>query len=98
MFDLDKTYEFVIHRSYEGGLRFESDPVSAFELASNYEADLFHQGNIILSPLGFEWDENVRLIEKHLGRQGWKETECGREFNIGYKNPWDPEIKIYKKE
>lgn len=97
MFNLDYTYEFTICRTYEESAKFNSDPVSAFELASNYEADLYYQGVLILSPLGYEWEDNVKLIEKYLGRHGWKETENGKEFNLGYKDLWDPEIKIVKK-
>lgn len=96
MFNLENIYEFAICRAYEKEIKFKSDPVSAFELASNYEADLYCQGTLILSPLGFEWDENVKLIEKYLGRQGWKETENGKELNLGYKDLSDSEIEIIK--
>jgi hypothetical protein len=84
----NKEYNFTMYRSWEGEYSFKSDMLSAFQLASNYEADLFLNGKYLLSPLGFEWEENQKLVKKYTGLK-WK--------NLGYKNPYSEEIKNYKK-
>jgi hypothetical protein len=84
----NKQYNFTMYRSWEGEYSFTSDMLSAFQLASNYEADLFLNGRYLLSPLGFEWGENNRLVKKYTGLK-WK--------NLGYKDLYDKEIKNYKR-
>lgn len=89
-----KQYNFSMFHYYEGEYKFTSDMLSAFQLASNYEADLYLNGKLILSPLGFEYQENKKLIEKYLSKRFVNE----KRFNLmGYKSPGDKEIKNYKK-
>ena len=80
-------YNFTMIRSWEGAYSFNSDILSAFQLASNYEACLYLNNKLIFSPLGFEWAENNKLLKKYTGLK-YK--------NLGYKNPYDVEIKNYK--
>lgn len=88
-----KQYEFGMDRYWEGDYKFTSDMLSAFQLASNYEADLYLNGKLILSPLGLEYEDNVRLIQKYLG----KRYANNKSFNLkGYKNPYDKEIKNFQ--
>lgn len=79
---------FIIQESYCKPKKIRCDKLTAFQLASNYEADLFQNGSYLLSPLGFDWDSNRKLIVKHLGRV----------FNhyklYGYAN-WD-EVEVMK--
>lgn len=63
-----KQYEFLVCRSFEEPKKIKTDMLTAFQLASNYEADLMLNGKYLLSPLGFEWEENAKLIKKYLGR------------------------------
>lgn len=85
-------YEFGMDRYWEGDYKFTSDMLSAFQLASNYEADLYLNGKLILSPLGLEYSQNVKLIQKYLGK-GYVNKKG---FNLrGYKNPYDKEIKNF---
>jgi|GEM_PF-2540459 hypothetical protein len=91
----NKLYEFQIDKYYEGTYRFKSDMLSAFQLASNYEADLIWQGEYIFSPLGFSFEENRDLIVKYLGKRFI--TKSGS-FNLReYKHHYDPEIRNYKR-
>lgn len=87
-------YGFELCRSWEGFYTFKSDMLSAFQLASNYEADLYFRGRLIYSPLGFEYEDNRAQVEKYLGRRFL--TPSG--YNLrGYKDPWSDEIQEYKR-
>jgi len=59
---------FTVCRSWEEPKTVKCDRLTAFQLASNYEADLIQGNKYLLSPLGFEWEENKNLIVKHLGK------------------------------
>jgi len=86
-------YEFQIDRYYDGTYRFRADMLSAFQLASNYEADLMWGGQYLLSPLGLSYEENRDLIAKYLGKRFL--TKSGG-FNLrDYKHSYDPEIRDY---
>ena len=88
-------YEFQIDKYYEGTYRFKADLLSAFQLASNYEADLIWNGRFILSPLGFSYEENRDLIETYLGKRFL--TKSGG-FNLReYRHDYDPQIREYKR-
>lgn len=87
-------YNFGLDKYWDGDYKFTSDMLSAFQLASNYEADLYFKGHLVFSPLGYEWEENAKAIKKHLGKRFVK----SKSFNLmGYKSPGDPEIKNYKR-
>ncbi|NFE18537.1 hypothetical protein [Clostridium botulinum] len=60
-------YDFTLIKSYEKPLKFKSDVLTAYQLASNYEADLFLGNECLLSPLGYSWEENEKLIRNNLG-------------------------------
>lgn len=87
---LQKEYTFRMYRSWEGEYSFKSDLLSAYQLASNYEADLMLNNRYLLSPLGFDWEENNKLIKKNLGK--WFKYS-----SLGYKNMNSKEIKNYKR-
>ena len=88
-----KQYNFCIDKYFEGDYSFKSDLLSAFQLASNYEADLYINSKLIFSPLAYEWEENKEAIIKYLG----KKFVSKNKFNLGYKAPYDKEIKNYKR-
>jgi len=67
-FFFKKQYQFVVERLYEPTRVIKTDMLTAYQLAVNYEADLLLNGSYILSCLGFGWEENNDLIQKHLGR------------------------------
>ena len=83
-----KQYNFTMLRSFEGEYSFTSDMLSAFQLATNYEACLYLNNRIIFSPLGFEWEENNKQVKKYTGFK-WSK--------LGYKDPYSKEIKNYKR-
>lgn len=64
----NKKEVFEVQRYYEKAKIIKCDRLTAFQLASNYEADLLQNGRYLLSPLGLEWEENNNLIVKHLGK------------------------------
>lgn len=84
----NKEYNFAIVRSFDGEYSFTSDMLSAFQLATNYEACLYLNNRIIFSPLGFEWEENNKMVKKYTGLK-WSK--------LGYKNIYSKEIKNYKR-
>lgn len=88
-------HNFMICRSFEGYYSFKSDMLSAFQLASNYEADLYLGRSIIYSPLGFEYEYNLSQVEKHLGKR-FITKEDGYTLR-GYKDPYSPEIQEFKR-
>ncbi|ACA47109.1 hypothetical protein HYH96_18275 [Clostridium botulinum] len=61
-------YAFALIKAYEKPFKFKSDVLTAYQLASNYEADLFLGNECLLSPLGYTWEENEKLIRNNLGR------------------------------
>lgn len=58
---------FTVNRSYEPPVKIRTDVLTAYQLASNYEADLWRNRELIYSPLGYEWEENKSLVQKYLG-------------------------------
>jgi hypothetical protein len=87
-------YDFGLDRYWEGDYKFSSDLLSAFQLASNYEADLYFRGRLVFSPLGLSYEENAELVKKYLG---WFYSD-GKEYKLReYKNPWSDSIKNYQR-
>lgn len=88
-------YDFTLYRSWEGYYSFKADLLSAFQLASNYEADLYLKGKgMIYSPLGFEYEYNREQVATYLG----KRFLTGDRYDLrGYKDPRSPEIVGYKR-
>lgn len=41
------------------------DLLSAVKIASNYESDLYVDGQLVMSPLGLERDDNTRRLEQY---------------------------------
>lgn len=60
-------YVFTLIKAYEKPFKFKSDVLTAYQLASNYEADLFLGNECLLSPLGYTWEKNEKLIRNNLG-------------------------------
>lgn len=60
-------FEFALYRSFESPIRFESDMMTAFQLASNYEADLYQSGTLLYSPLGLDFETNREMAKRCLG-------------------------------
>lgn len=77
---------FVIQPYYEKARKIKCDRLTAYQLASNYEADLIQNGKYLLSPLGFDWEENKNLIVKHLGKI------CNNYKLHGYAHWYDVEV------
>ena len=90
-FNPNKKYIFHINVGY-GEQQFKSTIKDALGLAINYETDLGYNGVLLLSPMGFEWEENHKLIEKCVG----KENTFG--WFIPYRNPHSNEIEWLEKE
>lgn len=91
-FDSKKEYDFTINFG-SGAKEFSSTIENALGLASNYESDLLHKDILIFSPLGFEWEENCRLIEKYLGknydRRNFREKDLYDDLGLPYRRPND---------
>lgn len=89
-------YEFELYHSGEGYFSFKTDMLSAFQLARNYEADLYlHGKGLIYSPLRFECDQNCKQVERYLGKRFI--TPNGGYNLRGNKNSWSYEIKFYRR-
>lgn len=91
-FDLNKEYDFTINFG-NGAKEFSSTIENALGLASNYETDLLYKNILIFSSLGFEWEENCRLIEQYLGknydRRNFREKDLYDDFGLPYRKPSD---------
>ncbi len=91
-FDPKKEYDFKINLG-SGTREFSSTIENALGLASNYETDLLYKDILIFSSLGFEWEENCRLIEQYLGknydRRNFKEKDLYDDFGLPYRKPSD---------
>ena len=64
-FDPNKKYEFDINIGF-GKQRFKGKIEDALGLSLNYESDLLYNSIILISPLGFEWNDNLNLMKKYL--------------------------------
>lgn len=82
---------FTIQEYWEKPKTIKCDRLTAYQIASNYEADLLDRhGRYLLSPLGFDWSENKNLIVKNLGK-------FFNNFKLyGYSNWYDPNVEIIK--
>ena len=99
-FDPKKEYDFTINFG-NGAREFSATIENALGLASNYECDLVYNNNLIFSPLGFEFEENYRLIQQYLGknyfRDKLKERDINDNFGLPYRNI-DDSFAIHFKE
>ncbi|WP_214482946.1 hypothetical protein [Bacillus sp. SM2101] len=58
--------QFRIARSFEGLCSLQTDDLlTAIKTASNYEADLYLNGVLIFSPLGYEMEYNKKLLQRY---------------------------------
>jgi hypothetical protein len=56
---------FAIAKPYSRVIKIETvDTLEAVKIAANNEADLYMNGKIVFSPLGFSEEENQRQLEK----------------------------------
>ena len=85
-FNPNKKYTFDINLGY-GEKQFKSTIKDALGLAINYEADLGINGTLIISPLGFEWEENNKIIEKCVGLENLSKANTSFGWSIPYRNP-----------
>lgn len=65
-FDPNKKYIFRINQGY-GEKEFKATIKDALGLAINYESDLAFKNTLLLSPLGFDYEDNSKSIEKCVG-------------------------------
>lgn len=85
-FDPNKKYIFDINIGF-GERQIKATIKDALGLAINYESDLGFNGTIIISPMGFEWKDNNRLIEKCVGKENLGKSNDTFGWFIPYKNP-----------
>ena len=83
---LNKKYTFDIDLGY-GEKQFKATIKDALGLAINYESDLGFNGTLIISPMGFEWEDNNRLIEKCVGKENLSKSNDTFGWFIPYRNP-----------
>mgnify|MGYP001026613695 CR=1 FL=1 len=100
-FDPNKEYDFSVNLG-SGTREFSATIENALGLASNYESDLSHKNTIIFSPLGFDWDENYRLVEQYLGKDHIKKKLKNEDmydgFGLPYRRPDDSSLIHFKDE
>ena len=91
-FDPKKEYNFTINFG-NCTREFSSTIENALGLASNYETDLQYKGILIFSSLGFDWEENCRLIERYLGknfdRRKFIYKDSFDDYGLPYRKPTD---------
>lgn len=89
-FIFTKKEDFTIIEYWSEPKKIKCDRLTAYQLASNYESDLYDsKGKFLLCPLGFEYEENKNLIKKNLGRL----FVTKKKFNLlGYSNWNDVEV------
>ncbi len=90
-FDPNKKYIFDINLGF-GEKQFKSTIKDALGLAINYETDLGFNGTLLISPAGFEWEENHKFIEKYVIRDLSKGGDMFG-WHIPYRNPDSPNIE-----
>ena len=82
-FDPNKEYDFKINLN--GNVcEFSSTIKTAIGFASNYESDLTYKDVLLISPLGFEWEENYKLIQKFLGNNYLKDNPKMKDWGVPY--------------
>ena len=96
-FNPNKKYIFDINVGY-GEQQFKSTIKDALGLAINYETDLGYNGVLLLSPMGFDWEENHKLIEKCVGKENLSKSNNTFGWFIPYRNPHSNEIEWLEKE
>lgn len=94
-FDPNKKYTFDINLGY-GEQHFKSTIKDALGLAINYESDLGFNGTLLISPLGFEWEENNRFIEKCVGRENLSSPGNMFGWFLPYRNQQSKQIEWIK--
>lgn len=85
-FNPNKKYTFDIDLGY-GEKQFKATIKDTLGLAINYESDLGFNGTLIISPMGFEWEDNNRLIEKCVGKENLSKSNDTFGWFIPYRNP-----------
>lgn len=102
----EKMKGFVMVKAYEGSTRLETtNLIHAIKHVSNYEADLYIDGKLVMSCLGLDHEDNKKLLEKYgvvqfskNKRLAWKYAdESLNEDKIyaeSYKYSWDGEPKV----
>ena len=90
-FKQDEKYEFSIN--FGNGVRyFKSTIQDALGLAVNYETDLVYNNILLISPLGFDWEENNSLIESYIKTKNTNKND----FGIPYRRQNDSHIEWLK--
>lgn len=95
-FDPNKKYEFDIDLG-QGKKTFLATIKDAMGLATNNESDLFYRDMLLLSPLGFEYRDNERLIKKYIGAHNLDYDNFKDNFGIPYRRPYDKQICWFEK-
>jgi hypothetical protein len=98
--------KFTMHKYYEGEFPIDTDDIlTAVKHALNYEADLYCNGSLIMSPLGLSREENTKQLEKYGIKTVLKNhTYCyeyidsskntGEVFAQFYQYYWDGVLKL----
>lgn len=96
-FNPNKKYTFDINIGY-GEQQFKATIKDALGLAINYESDLGYNGILLLSPMGFEWEQNHKLIERAVGQENLSKSNDTFGWFIPYRNSESKSIEWIKKE
>lgn len=96
-FNPNKKYIFDIDIGY-GEQQFKSTIKDALGLAINYESDLGYNGVLLLSPMGFEWEQNHKLIERSVGKENLSKSNDTFGWFIPHRNPNSKGIDWIEKE
>ena len=96
-FNPNKKYTFDIIIGY-GEQQFKATIKDALGLAINYESDLGYNGILLLSPMGFEWEQNHKLIERVVGQENLSKSNDTFGWFIPYRNSDSKSIEWIKKE
>lgn len=83
---------FVMQKYWEAEEKlYTDDLITAIKYASNYEADLYMDGRLIMSPLGWEHDYTKEVLAKHgviqyyqNRRLQWKYADESKNKNLLY--------------
>ena len=83
---------FKMVRSYEGSKEINTkDLLTAIKYASNYEADLYYNGCLVISCLGLSMDDNIEKLKK-FGIETFVENGC---YNYRYQDKSKNNTQIY---
>ena len=66
--DMEGIYEFDVIIPSNSHYKIRTNLETAFRVATNYEADLYINGILLLSPLGLSYEDNSESTQFYLGK------------------------------